>query len=75
MVAAGGGEAGVEDADELFGFLEDGWKAVEVFDEGDAVDEFEPAVGFAKFFEGDAHFVDEVFSGFGGLSLAVVGHG
>ena len=36
------------------------------------MDEAEPAAGFAEFFEADAEFVNEIVSGFGSLSFAMV---
>lgn len=69
----GGGDAGYENPDELVGFVENGYERLGFRDELCALDELNPALGFAKFLERDTELVDEVRRGFRRLGFAVVG--
>ena len=69
----GGGDAGDEDADEWVGFVYEIGDSEFVRPQFSAADEFEPALGFTKFLEGDTHLVNKLSSGFGGLGFPVVG--
>ena len=62
----------MEDFDEFFGFGEERGDRLgrEVVFQGD---DLEPHAGFDEFFEGDVHFVGEVFAGFGDAGFGIVG--
>ena len=62
----------MEDFDEFFGFGKErrnGFGGKVLFHG----DDFEPHAGFDEFFEGDVHFVGEVFAGFGDAGFGVIG--
>jgi hypothetical protein len=74
-VPPGGADAGYENAYELVAFVDEWVDSVGGFDEWDALDESEPAVGLTQFLQADVEFVDEVLCRFCGLGLAMVGIG
>lgn len=70
-----GGDGGVQDAFKLVCFIDERVQIFRVLDEGDLLNELEPTVGFAEFFESDFEFMDKVGVRFSGLCFCVIGHG
>ena len=71
LVVLGGFDALDEDGDQFVAFLKDRFESFRRAKRF-SFDDLEPDVSLAEFLERDFHLVDEVFSRFGALCLAVV---